>query len=136
MDDAIYFHERLSGFLVQEVTFLHGFPSYIWTLFYSPFLIFAFLYLARHLWKGTHQKIKKRIIVMAVMFSMAIFLDFLDGLVQKSDIFIFCRDSLCDERGIHLMRLFEEVFEVIALGLLGYFLFEKYLFEKKNDKKR
>ena len=41
LDDAVYLHERLSGFLADNTTLFSFFPSYIWIIMYFPILVFS-----------------------------------------------------------------------------------------------
>jgi len=120
MDDATYFHERVSGFFVDNTSALSFFPSYIWTVIYFPLLAFslgAFIWLT---WKDALIANRKAIISALALLGFAIFLDFLDGFVGKNSGITFCYEQYCNKVVLHLMRLTEEVSEVIAIGILGY----------------
>lgn len=121
MDDAVYLHERISGFFVDNTSFLSFFPSYTWTLIYFPMLAFslgAFIWLT---WKESPLASHRKIILSALaILVVAISLDFLDGFVKKSPELVFCFEQYCNLTVLHIMRLVEEVSEVIALGMLGY----------------
>ncbi len=41
MDDATYFHERLSGAIQNQLLFFKSFPSYSWVILYFPLLVFG-----------------------------------------------------------------------------------------------
>lgn len=130
MDDATYFHERFSGFFVDNTGFFDFFPAYTWVVIYFPLLAFslgAFVYLA---WKESSAKRKKLIIAALLMLGFAIFLDFVDGFVQKDPTLVFCFSSSCNLTVLHLMRLVEEVLEVFALGILGYVNIQKHCIVK------
>ncbi len=120
MDDATYFHERVSGFFVDNTSVLSFFPSYIWTILYLPMLAFALGAFVWLLWKDALKHNKKAIIFALMLLGFAVFLDFLDGLVGKSSELTFCYAPYCNAVVLHLMRLTEEVLEVVALGILGY----------------
>lgn len=120
MDDATYFHERVSGFFADDTSVLNFFPSYIWTIIYFPLLAFslgAFIWL---LWKDALKGSRKIMIFALSILAVAIFLDFLDGFVGKNPSLVFCFDKYCNLVVLHVMRLTEEIFEVVALGILGY----------------
>lgn len=132
MDDAVYFHERVSGFFIDNTTFLSFFPSYIWVLLYFPLLIFslaAFIYL---LWKDTKKQNKKIILTSLFILGFAIFLDLLDGFMQKNSSVVFCHSEFCNATSFHFIRLTEEVLEVIALGMLGYTNIKRHCLLQKN----
>lgn len=134
MDDATYLHERISGFFVDNTSFLSFFPSYTWTLIYFPLLAFslgAFVWLV---WKDSPlASYRKTILLGLAMLGFAIFLDFLDGFVGKNSGLVFCFDNFCNSAVLHLMRLTEEVSEVIALGILGYVNIKEHCMIKKVD---
>lgn len=120
MDDATYLHERISGFFANNTSILSLFPSYIWTVLYFPLLAFslgAFIWL---IWKDALSGNKKVIISALAILGFAIFLDFLDGFVGKNPDLVFCLERYCNSAVLHIMRLTEEVLEVMALGVLGY----------------
>lgn len=120
MDDAVYLHERISGFFVDNTSFLSFFPSYTWTLIYFPMLAFslgAFIWLV---WKDSLKGNRKTIIIALGILGFAVFLDFLDGFVAKNPGLVFCLEKQCSLVVLHIMRLTEEVLEVIGIGILGY----------------
>lgn len=132
MDDAIYFHERLSGFFVDNTTIFNFFPTYTWVIIYFPLLIFslgAFLYL---LWKDTLNRNKKPIVIAFLILGIAISLDLVDGFMQKNPSFVFCLEASCNSAIVHLSRLTEEVLEVLALGLLGYANIQRHCLDDKR----
>jgi len=120
MDDATYFHERVSGFFVDNTSIFSFFPSYTWTLIYLPMLAFALGAFVWLTWKGALKNNRKAIISALVVLGFAVFLDFLDGFVGKNSGITFCYEQYCNKVVLHLMRLTEEVSEVVALGILGY----------------
>lgn len=120
MDDAVYLHERISGFFVDNTSALSFFPSYIWTIIYMPMLAFALGAFVWLIWKDALMNNRKTIMAALVTLGFAIFLDFLDGFVGKNSGITFCFDQNCNKIVLHLMRLTEEISEVIALGVLGY----------------
>ena len=120
MDDATYFHERVSGFFVDNTSLLSFFPSYTWTLIYLPMLAFslgAFIWL---IWRDSLKGNRKATIIALGILGFAIFLDFLDGFVAKNPGLVFCLEKQCSLAVLHIMRLTEEVLEVIGIGILGY----------------
>lgn len=120
MDDATYFHERVSGFFVDNTSFFSFFPTYTWVVIYFPLLVFslgAFIYL---LWKDAYGKNKKIILTALLILGFAIFLDLLDGFIYKDPSLVFCLKNSCNAAITHMMRLTEEILEVLALGILGY----------------
>lgn len=132
MDDATYFHERVSGFFVDNTSFLSFFPSYTWTIIYFPLLVFslgAFVWLV---WRDALKNNRKAIISALVILGFAIFLDFLDGFVGKNSGVVFCFDKSCNSIVLHLMRLTEEISEVIALGILGYVNISEHCIVRKK----
>jgi len=120
MDDAIYFHERLSGFFVDNTSFFSFFPSYTWVVIYFPLLIFSLGALLYLLWRDVAHENKRLVILALAGLGVAIFLDLVDGFVGKDPGLVFCLKESCDLAFTHLIRLTEEVLEVLALGLLGY----------------
>jgi len=120
MDDATYFHERVSGFFVDNTSLFSFFPSYAWTIIYLPMLVFALGAFVWLTWKDALKNNKKTIISALVVLGFAILLDFLDGFVGKNSGITFCYEQYCNKVALHLMRLTEEVSEVVALGILGY----------------
>jgi hypothetical protein len=120
MDDATYFHERVSGFFVDNTSLLSFFPSYTWVMIYLPMLAFslgAFIWL---IWKDSLKGNRKTIIIALGMLGFAVFLDFLDGFVAKNPGLVFCFEKQCSLTVLHMMRLTEEVLEVMGIGILGY----------------
>ena len=81
------------------------------------FALGAFVWLT---WKGALKNNRKAIISALVVLGFAVFLDFLDGFVGKNSGITFCYEQYCNKVVLHLMRLTEEVSEVVALGILGY----------------
>lgn len=120
IDDATYLHERISGFLSDQIGFFSFFPSYAWIIIYFPFLIFSLGSLIYLVWKDALGNNRKKIIWALLVLGFAIFLDLLDGFVQKNAETVFCLDHYCNLVFTHLTRLTEEILEVIALGILGY----------------
>ncbi|MDP3957100.1 MAG: hypothetical protein Q8Q10_01170 [bacterium] len=126
LDDAVYLHERVSGYLQDHTLIFDFFPSYIWVLIYFPLLIFSLGALVYLLWRDAIGKSKKRILVALFLLGTAIFLDLVDGFVLKDESLVFCLETSCHLTVLHLMRLSEEVLEVVALGILGYFLIREH----------
>lgn len=126
LDDAVYLHERLSGFLIDHTELFSSFPTYIWIVIYFPFLVFSLSALVYFLWKETSGRNKRLIILALAFLGSAVFLDLLDGLVQKNDSLVFCIDETCHVSVLHLARLTEEVLEILALGILGYVNIKKH----------
>ncbi len=122
IDDATYLHERISGFLHDEIGLFGFFPGYIWVLLYMPLLMFSLGTVIYFLWTKTLRTARFPILIALFLLGGAIFLDFLDGLIQKNPSLVLCLESSCQIIALHLMRLTEEVLEVLALGILGYAL--------------
>lgn len=120
MDDAVYFHEQVSGFVFDNTKIFGAFPTYIWIVMYAPLLIFSLGAIIYLLWRDSTESTKRLVIIATIGLALAIGLDLLDGLVQKDLGLVMCLDTYCHEVAIHIMRLVEEVLEVIALGMLGY----------------
>ncbi|MDH4330658.1 MAG: hypothetical protein OEV93_03850 [Candidatus Moranbacteria bacterium] len=120
MDDAVYLHERVSGFFQDNTTIFNFFPSYIWVVIYFPILIFSLSALIYLVWRDSLSKGKKSVIIALLILGIAIFLDLLDGFIQKNAGLVFCLNQSCQEMFTHLIRLVEEALEVTALGILGY----------------
>ena len=120
LDDAVYLHERLSGFFQDSTVILSSFPTYIWVVLYFPLLIFALGALVRLVWRDASDENKKPIIIALLILGIAIFLDLTDGFMQKNPSIVFCLNDSCHLSILHLFRLTEEVLEVFALGILGY----------------
>lgn len=134
MDDATYFHERLSGFFIDNTGIFDFFSSYIWVIIYFPMLIFALGTFAYIAWKEACKIRKKYIIIALSLLGLAIFLDFLDGFFQKNSSLVFCFSESCNLIVLHLMRLSEEVLEVLALGILGYMSILRHCVVEKTKK--
>ena len=64
---------------------------------------------------------------------LAFLLDIVDGFVQKDPTLVFCWEEPCDIWAPHIMRLSEEVLEVIGIGILGFVLARKCCTMEKND---
>lgn len=126
VDDATYLHERIAGSLQGDIAFFGTFPSYIWVLLYMPLLLFSLGTLLYLLWRKKIQEL--RIFVTAALFCLAValFLDFIDGIVQKDPSIVFCMVEKCHLIMVHSMRLVEEVLEVFSLGLIGYALIKQF----------
>lgn len=133
MDDATYFHERVSGFFVDNTSFLSFFPSYTWTIIYFPMLTFALGAFVWLTWKDALKNNRKAIISAIIILGFAIFLDFLDGFVGKNSGLTFCYEQYCNKVVLHLMRLTEEFSEVIALGILGYTSIKEHCIISKDS---
>lgn len=121
MDDATYFHERISGWLVDESSLFSIFPSYTWVLLYFPLMLFGLGALLHILYKSPHISRKKLFAAFGLL-TIAIIFDLVDGAVLKNDNLTFCLNTFCDNSVTHLIRLTEEVCEVFALGALGWLL--------------
>lgn len=130
MDDAIFFHERMSGFVSARIAFFEVVPTYIWSVIYMPLLLFAVSSLILKLWRHATDHAKKHIIVAVLLLGSALFLDAVDGYVQKHDDIVFCFDAACQLFVEHVIRMIEEVMEVIAIGILAYYLGLYYLVSK------
>ncbi len=133
MDDAVYFHERVSGYFIDNTDILNGFPTYIWVILYAPLLLFALVTLVTFLWNDVTKKTRIHISISIFILSLAVALDLIDGVMEKNDAVVFCLDSKCHTIMIHLMRLTEEVLEALAIGLLGYLTLTKYCIIKKES---
>ncbi|QQS60861.1 MAG: hypothetical protein IPN70_03135 [Candidatus Moraniibacteriota bacterium] len=125
IDDAIYFHERLSGIVVSKNEWLSFFPTYIWILFYLPALSLAFGFLGFQLWNSHIKKIRKYTLIAFFLLGIALILDILDGIVLKDETLVFCLNAFCEETIVHSIRLCEEIFEAISLGIFGICLISK-----------
>lgn len=126
MDDAVYLHERVSGYMQDHTLFLGFFPSYIWVVIYLPILIFALGALIYLLWRDAMGKARNYILGALLLLGIAIFMDLVDGFVLKDNSLVFCLNEVCNLIVLHLLRLFEEVLEVLALGILGYTLIREH----------
>lgn len=133
MDDAVYLHERISGFFVDNINIFGGFPTYIWIVLYAPLLLFALSALISLLWRNASKKTKKIFVVAVILLGTAIVLDMMDGLVQKDNSLVFCMDVFCNTAVIHIMRLIEEIMEVISMGLFGYINIREHLLIPKDS---
>lgn len=133
MDDAIYLHERLSGFLAEKSGWLELFPTYVWSILYFPLLVVAIGFLVFFLYKNSQRKEKMYVCMAVFCLGLAFLLDIVDGFVQKDPTLVFCWDELCNIWTTHIMRLSEEVLEVIGIGILGFVLARKCCTMKKND---
>lgn len=129
LDDAAYLHERISGYLQDHTLFLNFFPSYIWVVIYFPLLVFSLGALVYLLWRDAMGKSKKVILAALLLLGTAIFLDLVDGFVLKDASLVFCLNEACNLTVLHLLRLLEEVLEVLALGILGHTLIREHCLE-------
>lgn len=132
LDDAVYLHERLSGFLIDNTTVFNCFPTYSWIILYFPLLVFSLSALVYFLWKDASDKSKKIVITALIFLGIAIFLDLTDGFVQKNSTLVFCIEPSCHSAVLHLLRLIEEVLEIFALGVLGYVNIQKHCLTDKT----
>ncbi len=126
LDDATYLHERLSGAVQGSSDFLSSFPTYIWGVVYMPLLAFSFCALLYLLWKKALSQSRKPIILGLLLLVAAFSLDLIDGLTQKNSAIVFCLDPACHKIVLHLLRLLEEVLEVLAVGVIGYTLIREH----------
>lgn len=122
LDDATYFHERVSGYLQDHSLLFDFFPSYIWVLIYFPLMTFALGAILFLLWRDASRSVKNLLLATVCILGGAIVLDLFDGWIQKHETSILCVETTCQLISIHLLRLLEEVMEVVALGMLGYLL--------------
>ena len=120
MDDAVYFHERLSGALQKHITFFESFPSYSWILLYFPLLIFGLFGLIYMLWRDSNKNQRKKLLIGVFFLGMAVLLDMVDGYVGKDPTLYFCFSPMCQKAVVHLIRLTEEVLEIFGFGLFAY----------------
>lgn len=84
------------------------------------------------LWSEHNKKQNKKLLFALFLLGTAIFLDLLDGFAQKNSTMVFCFAESCNASVTHLLRLFEEVLEVLALGLLGYININLHCIENIN----
>ena len=89
MDDATSFHERVSGFFQDNTTLLSFFPSYVWVLLYAPFLFFSLSALVYLLWRECSRELRYAIVVAVFLIGFAVFLDLVDGVMQKNSGIVF-----------------------------------------------
>ncbi|MDZ7611918.1 MAG: hypothetical protein U5L10_04100 [Candidatus Moranbacteria bacterium] len=134
MDDATYFHERFTGYLVNNIDQLSSFPSYSWIILYFPLLFFSLGVFIWLLWKNSSKRNRRFVILGLVLLGIAVFLDLIDGITQKNSSVVFSLTAYGQEVFLHLIRLTEEVLEVFALGLLGYINLKKHCLHRKNVK--
>ncbi len=132
LDDATYFHERVSGYLQDHSLLFDFFPSYIWVLIYFPLMAFALGAILFLLWKDASQSVKKLLLITIGILGGAIVLDLFDGWIQKHEASLLCMEATCQLISLHLIRLSEEVMEVIALGMLGYLLITTHCLDRKK----
>lgn len=126
LDDATYLHERLTGAVQETSATLLAFPTYAWVVLYAPLLIFAFSTLVYLLWKKSFSQSRGPILLGLLLLGGAFALDLLDGVTQKDSTVVFCLAPSCHLTVLHLLRLTEEVLEVLAVGLLGYTLLREH----------
>jgi hypothetical protein len=130
LDDATYFHERLSGAILEQTEMFDFFPTYVWMLLYFPLLFFSLCFLIYKLWLKSNRNIRKIILFAVILLVSALCLDAIDGVLQKDPSVVFCFDDFCNRAVTHGIRLTEEVSEVIAVGVLGYWLLRLYCLDK------
>ena len=109
---------------------LGSFPTYTWVVLYFPILIFSLASLVYLLWRNSTSKHKKAVFLALLILGAAIFLDIMDGFVAKNSSLVFCLKPTCHSIVLHLMRLTEEVMEVLALGILGYTNIQEHCLKK------
>lgn len=126
VDDATYLHERISGAVQSGSEGLIAFPTYVWAILYMPLLVFSLGTLLYLLWKKTWTQSRKPIIFAIFLLGGAFLLDLIDGVTQKDASVVFCLDQICHLTVLHLMRLTEEVLEVLAIGIIGHSLICEY----------
>jgi len=134
MDDAVYFHERLSGFFVDNTTIFNFFPTYTWVIIYFPLLIFSLGAFVYFVWKDGSSSDRKSVMVALLLLGVAIFLDLVDGFILKNSGLVLCLESSCNLAALHWIRLIEEVLEVLALGLLGYVNIQRHCVDVKSER--
>ena len=132
VDDATYLHERISGFFADNTTVFAFFPSYIWVLIYFPLLAFSLGAFVWFLWRDADARTKKRIMWAVVALGGALFLDLLEGFVSQDAVLVFCTNVECHNAVTHLLRLSEEMLEIVALGVLGYLNLQKHCVKKEQ----
>lgn len=130
MDDATYFHERFSGVIQEQLSFIADFPSYGWVILYLPFLMLSLFFLVYKLWKDSSNKDKKILVLIVLGLFFALSLDMIDGWAEKSEVIVFCIDPICNSNVAHIFRLVEETVEVISFGGLAYMNISKNAFLK------
>ncbi len=132
LDDATYFHERMSGYLAEHSLLFDFFPSYIWVILYFPLMVFSLGALLYLLWKEHLERIRRPLIGVFFVLGLAVALDLFDGWIGKRDTFALCTETTCRFVLLHIIRLSEEVMEVVALGLLGYLLITTHCLDKER----
>lgn len=118
MDDATYFHERLAGAVRAEAEGLAAVPMYLWTALYAPLLLFALGALFALAWRTARGR-RMGLNISFGLLVLAFGLDTIDGMIENNDQLTLCLGEVCNVIATHMMRLTEEVAEVVALGLLG-----------------
>ena len=132
LDDAVYFHERISGYIQNHSAWFDFFPSYIWVVIYFPMMAFGLGALFFLLWRESAPRMRRFLFGAFLVLGLAISLDLLDGWMQKSESSWLCQETTCRYVTLHVIRLFEEIMEVLALGTLGYLLLTNYCTKKRD----
>lgn len=132
IDDAVYLHERIAGFFREHTVALHDFPSYVWMILYAPLLIFALGSLLLVLWRRAHPGFRPWLISIFCLLAVAASFDSLDGWFQQGNTLALCSTETCTRIFLHSLRLFEEMLEVWAIGLLGYIVASTWLVSKEG----
>ena len=130
MDDATYFHERISGAIQEIFLPLVSFPSYSWVVLYFPLLISGLGGLLLMLWKDASIKDKKVMLLAVTLLGISVALDMLDGFIGKSSVLVFCFNLSCNSSTTHILRLLEEVLEILGFGVLAYLNIREHIIEK------
>jgi len=123
VDDATYIHERISGYVYDHSSVLVQFPTYVWIVLYAPLLLFAIGILWWLLWKNLSPQKRRWFFVATLLLLIAVSFDMLDGYIDKHTDLTLCFSLWCQLYALHIMRLIEEVFEVVAMGIVGWLWF-------------
>lgn len=126
IDDATYFHERFSGGIQHIFPILFNFPSYSWMILYVPIGLSAIFLLIFDLYEKNSLNYKKALCGSVFVLFVALFLDFVDGLVVNDNTLYFCYSEACNIIITHILRLMEEVLEFVGLGIIAYVTAKKY----------
>lgn len=140
-DDAVKFHERIGTAFETIVTrssensdpglingVLNIFPSYPWQMIFGPFLVGIGIFILWFLWKElSFQRLKYLLLIALGLYSLAVGLDFVEGLENNPYKGIANFFSTKTFRIRHMSKAIEEFFEMFGTTIF-LVLFLKQLF--------
>jgi len=127
-DDATYFHEQISSWLSEQFSYISGLPSYGWLYTIAPIIfIFLAIFFYNLYFELKKEAISKKYLFLSIfLLSVAVSLDFIDGLFVEGELNIIVT---------HYFRVAEEFIEILSFALLLLsmsHLIDKYINIKKG----